>query len=198
MGRHVKAAARIAGAVLLAMTLGVPAVRAQVTKGTVVGSVTDAQGQPLSGAEVRVTDDLHRVLRTIQTDDAGLYRIPDLAPAVYTVSASANGFRSITRDPVVVPVDTTVRVDLQLSLATVRENVTVSAVAPVATTSGLGTVMDRRSIEALPLNGRHFLQLSWLAPGVQEPVESSELSSRGGFAMHANGAREEFNNFLLD
>src|SRR3954471_5421322 len=145
MGRHVKAAARIAGAVLLAMTLGVPAVRAQVTKGTVVGSVADAQGQPLRGAEVRVSDDLHRVLRTIQTDDAGLYRIPDLAPAVYTVSASAHGFRSISRGDIVVRVDPIVRVDLQLPLPTVRESVTVSALAPMATTSGLGTVMDRRS-----------------------------------------------------
>jgi hypothetical protein len=55
-----------------------------------------------------------------------------------------------------------------------------------------------QTAQALPLNRRDFLQLSLLTPGVQPPVEGSELSVRSGFAMHANGGREESNNFLLD
>jgi hypothetical protein len=62
----------------------------------------------------------------------------------------------------------------------------------------LGGVIDQRRIQALPLNRRDFLQLSLLVAGVQPPVEGSELSARSGFAMHANGGREEQNNFLLD
>ena len=67
-----------------------------------------------------------------------------------------------------------------------------------STSSGLGAVLDRSRIETLPLNRRDFLQLALLTPGIEGPVENSELSGRGAVAMHANGAREEFNNFLLD
>ncbi len=62
----------------------------------------------------------------------------------------------------------------------------------------LGSVIDERRIQSLPLNRRDFLQLALLTPGVNPPAEGSELSSRGSFAMHANGGREEYNNFLLD
>ena len=69
----------------------------------------------------------------------------------------------------------------------------------VNTASGdLGAVIDQSRIDALPLNERDFLQLALLAPGVTPPVQGSELASRGTFAMHANGGREEMNNFLLD
>jgi len=62
----------------------------------------------------------------------------------------------------------------------------------------LGEVVDQARIQELPLNRRDFLQLALLAPGVLPAVQSSELSQRGGFAFHANGAREEFNDFLID
>ena len=89
---------------------------------------------------------------------------------------------------------------MRLSIAGITHQVDVTArVEPVQTESSeLGTVIDQRRIQALPLNRRDFLQLSLLTPGVQPPVEGSELSVRSGFAMHANGGREESNNFLLD
>src|SRR4029078_12945915 len=94
----------------------------------------------------------------------------------------------------------TVRLDFQLVVVVAGQTVDVAGqVLPVQTTSGgLGVIFDRQRVESLPLNGRDFLQLSWLTPGVQGPVEHSELSSRGAFAIHVNGAREEFNNFQLD
>ncbi|MBV9267143.1 MAG: TonB-dependent receptor [Acidobacteriaceae bacterium] len=64
--------------------------------------------------------------------------------------------------------------------------------------SDLGAVIDRRMIENLPLNERDFLQLALLTPGVLPPVQDSALSTRGDFAMNANGGREEFNDYLLD
>src|SRR5215472_14992711 len=73
---------------------------------------------------------------------------------------------------------------------------TESAVA--SESSDLGMVIDQDRISGLPLNERHFLRLSLLTSGVTTPVEGSELSSRGAFAMHANCAREEYNDFLLD
>src|SRR5207237_2526048 len=99
-----------------------------------------------------------------------------------------------TRTDVLVTLDSTVRIDFQLRLAALVQTVDVVASPhPVQTTSGdLGMVLDRQRIESLPINRRDFLQLALLAPGVEGPVTNSELSSRGAFAMHANGGREEF------
>ncbi len=120
-------------------------------------------------------------------------------PLPYELTLAAAGFRTIQRE-VLVQVDSSARVELHLQLATVEERVEVSGsnVVMLSSTSGLGTVIDRKRIESLPLNRRDFLQLALLAPGVGGPVENSELSSRGGVAIHVNGGREEANNFLLD
>src|SRR5213592_357781 len=80
----------------------------QVTAGALMGSVTDQTGQPLARAEVRVDDQLHRVRRTAFTDETGLYRLVDLPPASYAVTASATGFGQVARDDVGVPVGSTV------------------------------------------------------------------------------------------
>ena len=87
-----------------------------------------------------------------------------------------------------------------MPIAGVVQTVEVTApLVPVQIESAdLGTVIDQRRIQSLPLNRRDFLQLAMLTPGVNPPAEGSELSSRGSFAMHANGGREEYNNFLLD
>jgi hypothetical protein len=91
-------------------------------------------------------------------------------------------------------------VDFHLPILGQEQSVTVRAAESAVQTesSELGMVIDESRISGLPLNQRDFLQLSLLTPGVAPPVQGSELSSRGGFAMHANGAREEYNHFLLD
>lgn len=64
--------------------------------------------------------------------------------------------------------------------------------------SELGEVIGQTRIQELPLNEREFLQLALVAPSVLPAVRDSQLSQRGGIAFHANGGREEFNNFLID
>ena len=100
-----------------------------------------------------------------------------------------------------VAVNAVARADLRLPIATRRETITLvmSCGNALQTESGeLGTVIDQSRIDSLPLNERDFLQLALLTPGVLPPVQNSELSTRGSFAMHANGGREEYNNYLLD
>src|SRR5437870_3483711 len=91
---------------------------AQVTTGTLAGSVRDQTGRPLAKAEVRVNDDRRQTIRTSVTDDGGFYRFVDLPPASYGVSASATGFRQVTHTDVPVLVDSIARIDFQLPLAT--------------------------------------------------------------------------------
>lgn len=195
-----KVVVRFISAVALLVPGITAAVAAQATSGTLIGRVTDPTDRPLARADVRATDDLHGEARTAVTDESGFYRFVDLPPALYAISASAAGFRQTTRTAVPVTLDSTVRIDFPLQLATLVQTVeVVASLRPVQTTSGdLGMVLDRHRLESLPINRRDFLQLALLAPGVEGPVANSELSSRGAFAMHANGGREEFNNFLLD
>ncbi len=136
--------------------------------------------------------------RAVEADAEGFYSFKQLPRGAYSLSAKAKSFAETKRVPIVLSADTPQRVDLKMLLATESANLDIRSRALPTESSDLGAVIDRTRIEALPLNGRDFLQLSLLVPGVVPPVEDSELSSRGSFAMHANGAREEFNNFLLD
>ncbi len=186
---------------LLVVILGITApLAAQVTTGSVAGYLFDPSGKPVANSPVTAADALHSVTRHVLSNDTGLYRFPELPAATYAISAVAPGFEKVTVRDVKVEVNAQLRIDLHLPIAAIKQAVEVTSAAERALTesSELGTVLDQQKIESLPLNRRDFLQLSLLTPGSFPPVEDSELSSRGAFAMHANGGRETFNNFLLD
>jgi hypothetical protein len=173
---------------------------AQVTTSSVVGNVYDSSGAVIAKAQITVADPSHDVFRKTTTDPTGAYSVSGLAPAIYKVTASAAGFGDVIQDGVTLEVNTELRKDFHLQVAGVSKTIEVTAVAPPVQTesSELGKVIDRQQIEVVPLNRLDFLQLAMLSPGVAPPVQGSELSSYGAFSMHANGGREEFNDFLLD
>jgi len=159
-----------------------------VTTGAAWGYVYDPSGRPVPGVEVTISDAAHAVTRTIRTDVTGLYRAFGLSPSTYAVAAVADRFEKVEFPQLVITVSGRVQLDFHLPLAGRKEAIQVAAQEqPVsAESSELGLILDRKRIESLPLNRRDFLQLALLAPGVSPPVEDSELSSRGAFAMHAN------------
>lgn len=173
---------------------------AQITTGSISGHLFDPSGKAVARSAVIATDVLRSFTRETFTDDFGFYRFPDIAPSTYEISASAPGFSKSVIKGVKVTVNAHLRVDLQLPLAGPEQSIEVTSQAQQILTesSEQSMVLSRQRIESLPLNRRDFLQLSLLAPGSFPPVEDSELSSRSAFAMHANGGRETFNNFLLD
>ena len=176
------------------------AARAQVTSSSISGFVLDPSQKTIPHAAVRLNAADKGLQRTTEADANGFYLFRQLPTGTYDINAQAARFNQTKLSGIVLSVDTPRRVDLFLSVLDPGANVAVTSKAPSIQTdsSDLGTVIDRSRVEALPLNGRDFLQLALLIPGVMPPVEDSELSARGSFAMHANGAREEFNNFLLD
>ncbi|HEV2423871.1 MAG TPA: TonB-dependent receptor [Terriglobia bacterium] len=192
-GRHV-------AFLLVAVMAPVPSLRAQVSSGSIVGYVYDPSGALIANAEVTVSDADRALVRTTRTNASGAYAVPELTPAVYTVSASAPGFAEMTQAGMQVEVNGQLRYDFHLSIAPVRKAVVVTASAPPmqAGSPELGAVIDQEQIASVPLNRRAFLQLALLAPGVTPPVQDSELSGYGAFSMNAGGGREEFNNYLLD
>jgi hypothetical protein len=165
--------------------------RADLTTGTLAGRVSNNSGAGVSGVRVRAAG------REAVTDAHGEWRLTDVPPASYRLNLVEGSAVLLERDVTVV-VDTETRVDILVDRAGQSVNVTARTSMLGSASSGQGLVIDRNRIVSVPLNRRGFLHLSLLAPGVMPPVQDSELSSRGSFAMHANGAREEFNNFILD
>ncbi|MGB6946977.1 MAG: TonB-dependent receptor [Bryobacteraceae bacterium] len=185
---------------IIALFFTTVALLAQVNTGAISGYVLDPSGKAIPGASVTLEDTARSLTRSLATSPAGYYEFDGLPPAEYRLSVSATLFAQMTTQPVQVEVDQRVRLDLHTTLATRGEHIAVTAQTPATNndSSELGAVLDQSLVEGLPLNERDFLQLALLLPGITTPVEGSQLSTRGDFAMHANGGREESNNFLLD
>jgi len=173
---------------------------AQVSTGSLSGYVLDPAERVVPGASLTLQRVGLSLQRTSQSDSVGFYLFEELAPGDYQLSVNANGFAPMRTEGVRVEVDRRARLDVQVKLVGKGEKIVVQGRALDISTesSELGAVLDQSRIEALPLNERDFMQLALLTPGVVPPVQDSELSTRGTFAMNANGGREEMNNYLLD
>ena len=173
---------------------------AQVTTGSVSGYVLDPSGKTIPHAVVTIQSETQTLKRTTTSENTGFYEFDALAPRDYLLNIDAPGFAPLKMDAVRVQVDQRVHLDIQTRLVRRQEkvevNVQTSALSPDS--SEIGEVLTQSLIDGLPLNERDFLQLAFLLPGVTPPVNGSQLSTRGTFAMHANGGREEDNDFLLD
>ena len=153
----------------------------------------------MAHVKIELRDARRGLVRSAESDSAGYYAISSVPAATYNLSAKINLFLPFELQQLKLEEGTSRRLDITMSVAG------VDTVAEVANAVGLrlesaegGRTLDETRIQSLPLNRRDFLQLALLASGVASPVENSELSSRGSFAMHASGAREEFNQFTLD
>ncbi len=167
-------------------------VAAQVGSGALTGNVQDQAGAAVPGATVTATATRTRVTRTAITGADGRYSIHGLASGFYQVHVALSGFRPISRDGVRLATGDTVRLDLQLQIGERTDAITVTADAPLlrSETSGLGHVIDNRKVIDLPLNGRSFITLASLAPGVALPP--------GSPLPRINGGRPRTNEYLFD
>src|SRR4051812_46010776 len=181
--------------VTLAALLHAGAASAQMTSATLRGRVHDAQGATISGASISVSDRANRIARTVVTDGAGDFVVPNLPPGTVNVTVTAAGFGPATR-PVVLEIAQVARVDFVLAVGTVKETITVEA-SPVAvdtTRSVVDAVMPSSFISALPLNGRNFLELAFLVPGNApapnfDPTKSSTVTISSAGQLGRGGGR---------
>ena len=174
--------------------------RAQSTTGSISGGVTDTSSASLTGATITVTSEETGATRTSATNARGLYHVFDLPPGTYRVVVERSGFAPASRAHVLVNMGTDVSVDLTLVLASVTEQVTVAGTTLDVRTSAQGGIVTQQQIESLPLNGRNFLQLGALQPGVVVS-RASGREFTGGFGntqLSMAGARPEHTGYLLD
>jgi hypothetical protein len=179
-------------------------VLAQSPLGTITGTITDPQGAGVEGVEVVARNTgTNLTYRGSSTGD-GTYIIPSVAVGPYELTVSHPGFKRIQRTSLNVEVAQRLRIDLALEIGQVTESVVVSAeVARVQTEdSSLGTVVEQRRIEQLPLNGRHVFNLVKVVAGVTPRFPSTdgfaEISNQNFSQIRINGGPAYGNQFFLD
>src|SRR5437868_10022932 len=150
---------------MLVLTL-TTSMRAQSTYGSITGSVLDSSGAAIAGIPVTLIN-LGTSEKRVQTSGAdGLYTFVNLIPGEYRVEAQKEGFKKFVREPVVVQVQQSVRIDATMQVGSVAESVTVNAETPLLQqeTSSLGQVIEERKANELPLNGRTIFNLITVSP----------------------------------
>ncbi len=171
---------------------------------TLSGTVTDPSGAVVPNSQVVVHSLATGLDRIMSTDGAGIYVAPSLQQGDYKVSATAAGFNLVTVEKVTLNVDTKAIVNLKLALASTGATVQVESTASQieASTMTVGQVIDRNTVQELPLNGRHFLDLTVLTPGgVVAPTSGSLTSASRGLGANSfitAGNREDSVNFQIN
>ena len=139
----------------------------QSTYGTVAGSVTDPSGAAIPGAQVTLTNIGTQEARQQPSGSEGLYQFVNVIPGQYRIDVQKDGFKHFTRQPVVVEVQQSVRIDVPLPIGELSQTVEVNAETPLLQTesSSLGQVVEQRKANELPLNGRNIFNLITISPG---------------------------------
>ena len=188
------------GLLLLSMIVVSANASAQTFRGTILGTVIDPSGAAIPGAQVVVKNQGTGTTRTTTSGDAGTYQVPELPVGQYSVTVTKEGFESVTLGDVDVTVASERRVDVTLKPGRVESRVEVRAEVPlVATTEDtLGGTLQSSQVDTLPVNGRDYTKLIFMALGVTGSPDQM-TDSPGSFGeVSVNGARGRSDNYLLD
>ncbi|HKQ90108.1 MAG TPA: TonB-dependent receptor [Blastocatellia bacterium] len=173
---------------------------AQTPTGGVRGAVKDQSDSVISGARVTVVSKGTGAERQFTTKSDGQYQIGNLPPGEYEVKVGANGFKSGLA-PVTVQVGENVNIDFKLEIGATSETIVVTSDTPAVNTSDfkIDGVVNRQQIESLPLNGRNFLQLAMLEPGVSvDATASPGTSANNFFRVSIAGASQAMTRISVD
>ncbi|HEX3188020.1 MAG TPA: carboxypeptidase-like regulatory domain-containing protein, partial [Pyrinomonadaceae bacterium] len=188
---------------LVAALLATPSALGQSTA-VLQGTVTDTKGAVLPNATVTAKNRSTSAERTTQTDSDGNYQFAAMPVGVYSIEVKVQGFKTGLADQVTVEVAKTVVQNFQMDVGAISEQVLVSSDVPIIenTTTSVGTVINQRTVQEIPLNGRHFVDLGLLIPGSVTPPQNGFLTAplrgQGSFAFNTAGGREDTVNFMIN
>ncbi|MBZ5643111.1 MAG: carboxypeptidase regulatory-like domain-containing protein [Acidobacteriia bacterium] len=181
-------------------TLAVVSSHAQEA-GTILGIVKDFSGGVVASAKVTVTNTDTNDSRLVTTGDDGAFRVSGLRPGHYSVRIEKDGFKTSTQPGLTLDIAAQLVVNPVLEVGASSQEVTVTGEAPVVntTTSTLGSLVDDRKVAELPLNGRNYIDLTLIQPGIQiNTSPSGGGSGSSGTWFSSNGMPPRSNNFTID
>jgi hypothetical protein len=168
------------------------------------GTLTDSAGAAVPHAKLVVKNEATGVEWNTESDSVGSYQVSSLPIGNYLITATAAGFeKAIVKNITLAPA-TTVTQNVEMKVGQVSEEVIVTVETPVidASTITMGQVIDQKTTQEIPLNGRHFVDLSLLTPGTVTPPQNGFLTAplrgQGSFAFNTAGQREDTINFLVN
>jgi len=168
----------------------------QSSNGTISGLVLDPSGRAITGADIQIVNDATGIRYPGATNGEGIYAVPNLPPGPYRIQVSKIGFKTLIKPDVTLNVQDALAINFTLPVGAIVETVTVRGGAPLVNTqdASVSTVVDRRFVENMPLNGRSFQTLIMLTPGVT--LTPTTYASQGQFSV--NGQRADANYFTVD
>ena len=174
--------------ILSLQILSLQTARAQNVYGTIAGRVTDASGAAVADATVTLINIGTSEKHIMQSSASGEYTFVNVLPGRYRVEGEKGGYKKFVRDPIVVEIESGLRVDIALQVGAQSETVEVTSEAPLLEpeTQSLGQVVEGRAVTEAPLNGRNPLALVALVPGVVPQGSPSGGNSSGGNPVGAN------------
>ncbi|NYF53514.1 TonB-dependent receptor [Tunturiibacter gelidoferens] len=184
-----------------------PALRPQVSTGTIAGTITDPAGALVPNAPVVITNTDTGIVTQSTASSSGFYSVPNLQTGTYTISITVSGFVPQEIKDIALNVGAQQEINIQLQIGSAREKIVVTTAPPAIdmVTSTTMPIVDERTIVALPLNGRDWTQLANLQPGVAavrtQPAiaVTNQRANRGiGNQLTVGGARPQQNNYRVD
>ena len=176
-------------------------VRAQVANNTsLVGTVADPSGSPISGSQVTAVEENTKVKSTVRTNGNGYYAITFILPGTYDITVEESGFKKLTKTGVIVPVDQAVRTDFSLTVGAADTSITVSADTPPMSTDDatLGETIESNQVQDLPVQGHNALEMAALTSNVIIGSKTSYSGNPPGVDFIGAGQRETQNEQTLD
>jgi hypothetical protein len=176
------------------------------TFGEVTGRVTDPSSAIIPGASITLTNVNTNAARNVVTTEAGTYTFPSVSPGFYRLKTELPGFKTTVSEQFEVQVQQVLRLDVVLQVGQISETIEVAATADLlqSETATIGTVVENKIINDLPLNGRQYLNLVALSPNVNvlSPAAGQAGSRQGGDrasqAISTGGQRIMFDYYTLD
>jgi hypothetical protein len=183
--------------VVLCFLLTAATALAQTTISTIEGTIKDAQGSVISGANVVVKSQSLGIERTATSDANGFYRVAALPAGNYTLTITHTGFATRTFDNIELTLNRTLTLDIPLEVGAVTEQVDIVENAQLLnpTSAATGSTITPQQIKEMPTNGRNYLDLMQLVPGV---VINRQANVGSDNATPVLGERSGNNNFLID
>lgn len=187
-------------AVFLVLVMMPPAAHGQSQFGQITGLVTDSAGNSIVGASVVVTNESTGISINSETNSAGNYSMGSLVPGTYRITVTKSGFGPTTRNGIVLQIAQTAEINFALQVGQVHQQVTVSASGGLLQTQNavIGTVVPQSGVVNLPLNGRNYLQLATLVPGVNSAGLGKLFFNMPTNNLNINGQRISGTTYMID